>query len=264
MRGGGRPAENMAVDVAVAWGVGEGIAPPTLRLYRWDSPAVSLGYAQRDEGVDLAACARAGLTVVRRPTGGRAVLHGGDLTYAVALPRRGTWATWSVAMSCRAIHAAVARGLQSLGVPALVAGERPSAAPGRGGPVCFAGLGTHEIAVGGRKLVGSAQRRFARAILQHGSVLLTAQQDRLVSFCVPGRGSRSGARGMRVTSLGELLHPPPEPAALAAALVAGFAETFGVRLEEAPLAPRELALARRLESRFGVGPDLPALDLRLP
>ncbi|HEY7678826.1 MAG TPA: hypothetical protein VIG69_17260, partial [Candidatus Methylomirabilis sp.] len=67
--GTGRPAENMARDTAMAWAVGEGLVPPTLRLYRWDPAAVSLGYAQRrDSALDLAACARAGLAVVRRPT----------------------------------------------------------------------------------------------------------------------------------------------------------------------------------------------------
>ena len=99
----------MAVDVAIAWAVGEGRVRPTLRFYLWDPPALSLGYAQRDTAeIHLAACAREGLAVVRRPTGGRAVLHDGDLTYAVAVPRQGPWGALSVAAACRLMHGAVA------------------------------------------------------------------------------------------------------------------------------------------------------------
>jgi len=273
IRARGRPAENMALDVAVAWAVGEGIAPPTLRFYEWDPPAVSLGYAQGEGTLDLEACTRVGLPVVRRPTGGGAVLHGGDLTYAVALPRHRSWGARSVAASCRVIHAAVASGLRRLGVAAEMADPRAGHPPAtRGCAACFAALSGSEIAVGGRKLVGSAQRRFRRAILQHGSILLEATQDRLAALLAtdrPGPEDEPGkARGPDrrrrapasppAMGLAELLGARPAPAAVAAAVAAGFAETFGVRLEDGSFLPAERALADRLEDRFRVGSSAPS------
>jgi lipoate-protein ligase A len=245
----------MALDAAIAWGVGEGLAPPTLRLYRWEPAAVSLGYAQqRAAPVNLAACARAGLAVVRRPTGGRAVLHLGDLTYAVAVPRRGPWADRSVAATCRAFHEAVAAGLRRLGVPVEVSGRRP---PGSGGPFCFATVSSHEITVHGRKLVGSAQRRFRRAILQHGSVQLILDRNLLAALASQGSGMDAAGLGA-TTCLAEILGGPPDPEVVGAALVAGFAARFGVRFAALGLASAEATLARRLEAAFAAESTTPA------
>ncbi|HYB71762.1 MAG TPA: lipoate--protein ligase family protein [Candidatus Sulfotelmatobacter sp.] len=251
IRGTGRPAENMARDAAMAWAVGEGIVPPTLRLYRWEPGAVSLGYGQRPEAaLDLLACARAGLAVVRRPTGGGAVLHGRDLTYAVAVPRRGIWAEGNVAACCRRIHEAVAAGLARLGAPAEVAGPRAplGGSHGGGGVPCFAAISSHEITVGGRKLVGSAQRRFGRAILQHGSIPVAAERRRLASL-LPGDSARA-LRLLEATmvSLVEVLGGSPDPGALAAAVAEGFAVALDVRLAEGVWDPTEEALAARLEA----------------
>lgn len=245
---------NMALDVAMAWGVGEGLAPPTLRLYRWDPPAVSIGYAQRPEtALDLAACARRGLSVIRRPTGGRAVLHDGDLTYAVAVPRRGPWAGRSVAATCRAIHEAVAAGLRRLGVPAQVAGPRPTRGSA-GGPLCFAAVSTHEITSGGRKLVGSAQRRFRDAVLQHGSIPLSVRREWLAALVRPDpatdRGPTADAEGVLARSmvcLAEALGRPATAEEVAGALVAGFAETFDAVLEDQDYHPAERQLASQWE-----------------
>ncbi len=262
--GWGRPAEHMAVDAAMAWCVGEGLVPPTLRLYRWDRPAVSVGYAQQRTGpVDLEACARAGLTVVRRPTGGRAVLHGGDVTYAVAVPRRGRWADASVAATCRLMHEAVVAGLRRLGVPAEVAGPRPPRT-GAGGALCFAAVSPHEITVGGRKLVGSAQRRLRRAILQHGSIPLTADRALLAALVPDDTGEGARALEGAMVSLAEILGAPPDPEAVQAALAAGFAQAFGIRFVAQDLGPEERALAVQLEPAFAGGAAAPPLgDLGL-
>lgn len=253
IRGAGRPAENMALDTAMTWGVGEGLAPPTLRLYRWDPPAVSLGYAQPgDGGLDLEACARAGLAVVRRPTGGRAVLHAADLTYAVAVPRRGLWAGAGVAASCRRVHEAVASGLIRLGVRAELTGPRAPVRVGRAGgeALCFAAVSAHEITVAGRKLVGSAQRRTRDAILQHGSIPLAAERGRLAGLLADDPAAASRLLDQTMMSLAETLGGVPDVEAVMAAVAAGFAETFGVRLAEGPWHPAELALAVRLEGAW--------------
>ena len=251
--GVGRPVENMALDTAMAWGVGEGLVPPTLRLYRWEPPAVSLGYAQRrTAGLDLAACRRAGLAVVRRPTGGRAVLHAGDLTYAVAVPRCGRWAGLGVSATCRRIHEAVAAGLSRLGVRAEVAGQRPPLRAGRGAAdaLCFTAVSTHEITAGGRKLVGSAQRRFKDAILQHGSIPLAPQGTRLAALVPGDRRRAKHLLGETMASLTEVLGRPPDLVLVSAAVTVGFSETFGVQFAEQPWHPAERALAARLEAAW--------------
>ncbi len=262
LRGTGRPAENMALDAAMTWAVGEGLAPPTLRLYRWDPPAVSLGYAQRREiALNLEACARSGLAVVSRPTGGRAVLHAGDLTYAVAVPRRGLWAGWGVAATCRRIHEAVAAGLRRLGVVAEVAGVRPASGARHGDEraLCFTAVSAHEITVAGRKLVGSAQRRFRDAILQHGSIPVIAERARLAALVSGDPGEAVRALEEAMVSLEEVLGGAPDVEAVATAVAAGFAGRFHLQFAEHAWSPAERALGARLEAAWHSAQGAPAL-----
>jgi lipoate-protein ligase A len=139
-----------------------------LRLYRWDPPCLSFG---RNEPAlaryDRAAIARRGIAVVRRPTGGRAVWHEHEVTYAVAAPIA---AFGSLAESYRDIHARLARALCTLGLDARLAPAARPAALGAG--ACFAASAGGEVLIGGRKVVGSAQVRRGSAFLQHGSILL--------------------------------------------------------------------------------------------
>jgi lipoate-protein ligase A len=151
-----------------------------LRLYRWDPPCLSFG---RNEPAlaryDRAAIARRGIAVVRRPTGGRAVWHEHEVTYAVAAPIA---AFGSLAESYRDIHARLARALCTLGLDARLAPAARPAALGAG--ACFAASAGGEVLIGGRKVVGSAQVRRGSAFLQHGSILLDGSQDvvRAVSY----------------------------------------------------------------------------------
>jgi lipoate-protein ligase A len=158
-------AGQMAADGALLEGVAAGDAP-ALRLYRWSPPALSLGRFQPDDHVDGAACARLGVDVVRRPTGGRGLLHGGDLTYAVVMPRPAGPAG-KVAAVYERLAAGLIAGLAALGVDAAVARNE-----GPAGPVCFASQQGADLRVGTRKLCGSAQVRLGGAVLQHGSILL--------------------------------------------------------------------------------------------
>ncbi len=158
-------AGQMAADRALLASVAAGAAP-ALRLYRWTPPALSLGRFQPDDDVDTAACARWGVEVVRRPTGGKGLLHGGDLTYAVAMPRP-EGADGGVDAVYELLAGALIDGLARLGVEAAVARH-----DGPMGPVCFAAQQGADLRVGERKLCGSAQVRQAGAVLQHGSILL--------------------------------------------------------------------------------------------
>jgi lipoate-protein ligase A len=203
-----------------------GGGPPVLRLYTWSRPALSLGRFQPEDDVDHAACAARRVEVVRRPTGGKALLHGADLTYAVAL-RRPDGAAGHVDALYRTLAGALVAGLGRLGVDASIGSAR-----GPAGPACFAAAQGADLRVGERKLCGSAQVQRGGAVLQHGSVLL----DRLpydeldLLHAIPERSLR--ARTVTLRELGA----PADPPTVAAAIVAGFAETldldFGSRVTE--------------------------------
>ena len=185
---GGRPgAENMAIDAGLL-ARADRTGSAFLRLYRFQPPCLSLG---RNEPAaaryDRAAIARRGLDVVRRPTGGRAVWHEHEVTYAVAAPI----ATFGgLRGAYHAIHARLAAALHTLGVAATLAPDRLTARPPDRRGSCFAAPVGGEVLVGRRKLVGSAQVCEGRAFLQHGSILLAGSQEvvRLVSR-EPGAGS---------------------------------------------------------------------------
>ncbi len=155
---------------------------PTLRLYDWSRPTLSLGYHQRQDWVDLELCQRQGVEVVRRPTGGRALLHlPGEITYSVVLPRLGAV---GVRPAFQAIVNLLARSLERLGLPVSTAsqGHIPSSASH---PSCMAVTAPGEIIARGRKLVGSAQVRRYGNLLQHGS-LVRAYQPELLALLIPG------------------------------------------------------------------------------
>jgi lipoate-protein ligase A len=172
---GGRPgSENMALDASLL-AESNRTGAAFLRLYRFDPPCLSLG---RNEPAaaryDRAAIARLGLDVVRRPTGGRAVWHQHDVTYAVAAPI----ATFGgLRAAYHAIHARLAAAIHTLGVAATLAPDRLTARPPDRRGSCFATPVGGEVLVGGRKVVGSAQVREGRAFLQHGSILLAGSQE---------------------------------------------------------------------------------------
>ncbi len=212
----------MEADVALLDEVGRG-GPPALRLYRWSPPALSLGRFQPDADVDTAACQRLGIEVVRRPTGGRALLHGGDLTYAVGLPKP-SGAAGGVDGIYRQIAGALIAGLARVGVDAAIAhSEGPS------GPACFAGQAGSDLRVGDRKLCGSAQLHRGGAVLQHGAVLLERldfdETDVLRTADGPIVRARLRAATVTLAELGA----PADAGLVGDALVAGFADTLDLR-----------------------------------
>src|SRR5256714_12930887 len=146
-----------------------------LRLYRFDPPCLSLGRNEPAARYDHTEIARRGLDAVRRPTGGRAVWHEHEVTYAVAAP---VAAFGSLRNAYHAIHARIAAALRSLGADATLAPHRPPLSGRVDQPTsCFATPVGGEVLVAGRKLVGSAQVRKRSAFLQHGSILLEGSQE---------------------------------------------------------------------------------------
>lgn len=245
-----RGAVNMAVDEALVEAVDRGNSPPVLRLYRWEPACLSLGFAQPYAAADAAFCAANGVDLVRRPTGGRAVLHHREQTYCVlARLDEGPFST-DLQAAYHGICRALVAGLLELGAPAGVAG---APAGGHIKPTeaipCFIGPASGEVVADGRKLIGSAMRRYNRSILQHGS-LLEDWDGRLQAGCL-GLPDDSSLRPV-VTTLRELMGAMPDPARLAAALAAGFEKTFGIAFEASSLTAAEQARAAFLAAeRYG-------------
>jgi lipoate-protein ligase A len=232
----------MAVDEAILEAY-ERAAPkpaPTLRLYGWRPAALSLGRSQRADGAhDARVLAAEGIGLVRRPTGGVAVLHEFERTYAVVGALGAPPFSSGVIATYRAIAEALRRGLMRLGVAAIPVEPR-RAAPRDTGAACFLRVGAWEIVADGRKLVGSAQARRRGAILQHGSIPLRLDPSRLAAVLgVPVDGSR-------FTDLERAKGGAVDPAALDRACVDGFEETFDVRLLEGSLTESEALRAAEL------------------
>lgn len=174
-------AWNMACDLALMARV-RSTGESVFRVYAWSSPTLSFGRHEAALGrYDATAIAAAGVDVVRRPTGGRALLHDREVTYSVTAP---VDPAVSLPASMRRINQWLLRALHRLGVPAIEAGEPRSMRPE--GAACFALPAPGELTLGGRKLVGSAQVRHDGVLLQHGSILLDDDQPRIAGFaCGP-------------------------------------------------------------------------------
>lgn len=202
---------------------------PVLRLYRWSPPAVSLGYHQDPAGFDAAALAARGYDLVRRPTGGRAILHAQELTYAVAGASPSPLFGATLHETYAAINRALTMFLERLGVrPDIARGESLAQARGL---LCFHSAGQHEILVQGRKLIGSAQRRTAGVFLQHGSILTGPAHAELAELAAPpaARDELLATTTDLERVLGRRL-AEADLAALARELAAAFAETWELQL----------------------------------
>lgn len=269
--GSGDGATNMAVDEAIVSAYASGNVPPTLRLFTWSPPCLSIGYAQKAEAeVDLAECQRLGIDFVRRPTGGRAILHEHELTYSVVASEADPLVSGGVVESYRKISICLLLGLRLLGLPAQMApsthretsaslGSEDMASPQDGvlhTPACFDKPSDYEITVNGRKIIGSAQVRRMGAVVQHGSILIDADVPRLFALLKTDPGRRreelqSQVAG-RLTCLREALGFRPRVKEVAAAIKVGFATSWGITLEPGELTKDELAVARELrQSKYG-------------
>ena len=239
-------ASNMAIDQALFEGVQAG-GRPVLRLYRWSPACLSLGRNQVALGAfDTRAAAARGIDIVRRPTGGLAVYHDRELTYAALLPV-GPFgrprATYGV------LHRAIAAGLHDLGVAADVQQAttqqpRPAHVAALSSQPCFDTTAPGEVRARGRKLVGSAQRCEGRTILQHGSILIEAGQTIVAEL-------RHGeARATSDIGLADLLDRTPADHVLENAVVRGFTRECRITFERSELDPLERCRAALLTERY--------------
>ena len=239
------PAWNMAVDEGILIGYLEGKSPPTLRFYGWSPATVSVGYFQdieRELKVDR--LRRKGYGLVRRNTGGRAVLHDRELTYSIiAGAKEGIPVT--LIESYLYISKALAHALQGLGVKAEInQGADKHAASG----ACFESPSWYEITVNEKKLIGSAQLRQKDSFLQHGSILMNFSGADLGAVLNISTGSLAAyIEGLqrKITSL-EGLGIRMGPSQLAAKIIESFEVLYGVNFKPGELSEFEIELAHKL------------------
>ena len=246
-------AANMAIDEAIAEATAAGAVPPTLRFYRWNPPTVSLGRHQKLADVDETQIAARGYDLVRRATGGRAILHIDELTYSVSGPIEEPRMAGGVMDAYLRFSNALLSGLSTLGLKAEKAGGRTRA--GRElSAACFETPSAYEITAGGRKLMGSAQSRRKGYVLQHGSLPLWGDVTRLVDVlalsCTAKDRLRQQLRRQAAT-LAEALDLPPYSERLAfphvaAAMAGGFASALDQDLEQGTLSASELSRSAEL------------------
>jgi lipoate-protein ligase A len=240
----------MAADEAILESVGAGDAPPTLRLYAWEPACLSLGFSQSHADADLVRLAAHGWGWVRRPTGGKAILHTDELTYSLSLPADHPLAAQSIVESYREISRALMHALTVLGA-ATHSERRPADSPKASGAVCFEVPSHYEITVEGRKLVGSAQVRRKAGLLQHGTLPLTGDLARICdALAYPDDAQREAARAtvhQRALTLSEALQRVVTWDEAAQAVVGGFAQVFEVEwVSAAGLTPAEAERAQQL------------------
>jgi lipoate-protein ligase A len=250
LRAGAAPgAWNMAVDDAIARSVATSEAPPTLRLYAWSPPCVSLGRNQAFGSVDAGRCAALGYDIVRRPTGGRAILHTDELTYSVIAPDDHPLMQGMILEVYLRIAQGLVAGLARLGAEAATAPEANRAGPDASA-ACFEVPSAYEIVVDGRKLLGSAQNRRAGYVLQHGSLPLVGDVTRLIEcLTVSDEAERDALRASlhaHALTLEQALGCVVSFDQAADALAAGLSDALGIVLEPGALAPAELECAESL------------------
>jgi lipoate-protein ligase A len=243
-------AYNMALDEAIAVAVRQETVSPTLRLYGWAEPSVSIGCFQRIRDIDVDYCMKKHIPVVRRPTGGRAVLHGEEITYSFSIRTTTGLFAGGLFDSYKRIGAALDLALTKIGLsPELtLRRERPRSSSPAGrqrNPSCFQSVSYGELTVHNRKIAGSAQKRWTDGLLQQGSVPFEVDTDEIMQIFRLDAVQNSGEP---ITGLNEIL-PELNRDDLKNALRFSFEETFGIEFIIASPSKDEISLAKELEAQ---------------
>ena len=240
----------MAIDEVIATSVRQGFSPPTFRIYGWRQHAVSLGSFQSSGDLDVAYCRGNAIPIVRRPTGGRAVFHDDELTYSFSAGTKAGVFSHGLFDSYRKISSALALGLSRAGLsPQHEMRKKAPASRYRGAnasdPRCFASVSYREISIGSVKVIGSAQKRWADALLQQGSIPFTVDEERVMNIF-----PRTTVYEQQLTKIG-LSHIEPSLSyeGLKSALWVAFEETFQIRLIRSDLSHEEMTRAQEIAVR---------------
>jgi lipoate-protein ligase A len=250
----GSAAWNMAVDEALLLQASEEGGRPTLRFFTWDRPSLSIGSFQKTDVLDLKKAASLCIPLVRRPTGGRAVLHDKELTYSVACPIPSRFFPSDLMGSYKTIGACFLAGLRLLGVDASLVPvtknpDRKATRSHARDPLCFSSPSWYEVLAGGRKLIGSAQRRLRGGFLQQGSLLIGLDIRGLTDLMLfPDEDARRASLESlesKMTALSEHSQKT-DIESLKSLIIMGFNDVIGASLTEGPLTPGEVSLAEKL------------------
>lgn len=255
-------AWNMALDEALLNAVDRGESAPVLRLYRWNPATVTLGYFQQgSDVVNLEACREFGYSVVRRITGGRAVLHDQEVTYAVISPEQNSIFPGGVARNYHVIAEVLRATLADFGLQATISSGRKDnkGAVGVEKSACFTAPAMSELVLNGRKMTGSAQKRLSTAFIQHGSIPLQIDAERLYRTLNTGNQVDQDRRIARLTErigwMNHFLNQPVEVSAVEKRLVRQFQQVVAVDFVDDVPNRSETDEANRLLKEKYANPD---------
>jgi len=251
----GRAADNMAVDEAILKAHAAGQVPPTIRFYGWQPAAVSVGYFQKASAeVDISECRQRGIDVVRRLTGGRAVLHDAELTYSLVVNETHPLVPHTITASYRFFSQGLLDGLKVLGIEAQM--SMPKAAYSQtkcrhhASAACFDAPSHYEVTFDGRKIIGSAQVRKEGVILQHGSILLRFEPQQVAALLnLPTPEAKATVAKMltkRAISLAEATNREISWGEACQAIQTAFGPALGVELTADSLSQAEREMAQEL------------------
>ena len=251
------PSFNMAMDEALLDWHSEGLIPPVIRFYEWNPATLSIGYFQSvEKEIDMEAVKRLGLGFVRRPTGGRGVLHEHELTYSVIVTESYPSMPATVTEAYRVISEGLLLGFQNLGLEAYFSVpntdeqrenlKKPKSA------VCFDAPSWYELVVEGKKVAGSAQTRQKGVILQHGAILLDLDEDKLIeTFKFSSDALRNRVRNslsQKAVSINKIISKPITIEECKTAFKNGFADALDIELVEYKLTQDQLDYVKELET----------------
>ena len=242
---------NMAKDEAISIACGDGKSPATLRFYEWKLPTISIGYSQKVESdINLQYCKSTGIGIVKRPTGGRAVLHENELTFSINTSIENPLFPNNILKSHKKISEALLLGIHKLGVDAKL--QYKSKKQINRDPVCFSASSIYELMVDGKKIVGCAQRRFRNSFLEHGSIPLKLDRLKLASifrngFSLSEKRLESfhfeNMAGLNELGAGSFTHDR-----LTENIIEGFEQYFGIIFREEALTDYEIELVRKIRN----------------
>lgn len=243
-----RASYNMAMDEAIATTVRKGNSPATLRLYEWSIPSVSIGYFQKMTDIDIDYCRERGIPIVRRPTGGRAILHDYEITYSFSIKTDSEVFSRGLLDSYKKISKAFSCALSKIGIASELKLQRE---PHRNrSPLCFESTSYGEITINSKKVIGSAQKRWPGGLLQQGSIPFIIDEDEVAKVF----RLKSSEIGKKFTGLKKILSDL-NIESFKNAIRASFEETFDTRLISSFPSHEEVSLAGELEVRKYLSPQ---------
>lgn len=252
------PSFNMALDEALLNWHSEGLIPPVIRFYTWEPAALSIGYFQKAEKeIDMVAVEKLGLGFVRRPTGGRGVLHEHELTYSIIVREDYPDMPETVTEAYRVLSEGLLEGFRNLGLDAYFSvpdtDEKKADLKKPKSAVCFDAPSWYEMVVEGKKVAGSAQTRQKGVILQHGAILIDLDAEKLLSvFRFDSDQAKEKMRRKipeKAVSINSLRTKPATAEECASAFKSGFQQALDIQFEPYILSEKQVAYVKSIEEK---------------